>query len=41
MRVMLRAFVLVTGDKDFADVDVEPPAIMTPADYVKRFIESR
>lgn len=29
--------ILVTGDNDFADVDVEKPEIMTPAEFVKRY----
>lgn len=29
--------ILVTGDSDFADVDVEKPEIMTPAEFVERY----
>ena len=32
------ADVLVTGDKDFADVDVEFPVVVTPAEYVERYL---
>lgn len=32
-----RADILVTGDKDFLDVKIERPSIMTPADFVARF----
>ena len=32
------ADVLVTGDKDFADVEVESPAIVTPSEYVERYV---
>ena len=35
------ADVLVTGDKDFADVDVESPVIVTPAEYVSRYAKVR
>lgn len=29
--------ILITGDKDFADVDVEKPDIMTPAEFMERY----
>lgn len=29
--------ILVTGDKDFFDVEIERPEIMTPKEYVSRF----
>lgn len=32
--------ILVTGDKDFSDIDVERPEIMTPAEFMERFIQS-
>ncbi len=32
--------VLVTGDSDFSDVDVEKPEILTPAEFVERYIEN-
>lgn len=32
------ADVFVTGDKDFADVDVETPEIVTPAQYLERYV---
>lgn len=31
--------VLVTGDSDFSDVDVEKPEIMTPTEFVAKYIE--
>ncbi len=34
------ADVLVTGVKDFADVDVERPDIVTPAQYLERYASS-
>lgn len=40
MRVMLDTNVLVTGDKDFAGVDVEMPNIVTPAQYLERYASS-
>lgn len=30
--------ILVTGDKDFSDIDIEKPEIMTPAEFVERFL---
>ena len=30
--------ILVTGDKDFSDIGVERPEIMTPAEFMGRFI---
>ena len=30
--------ILLTGDKDFADVDVERPEILTPAEFIRRFV---
>lgn len=30
--------VLVTGDKDFAEVDVERPEILTPAGFMERYL---
>ena len=35
------ADVLVTGDKDFADVEVETPDIVTPAQYLERYAKGR
>lgn len=32
------ADVLVTGDKDFGDVEVGRPEILTPAEYVERYL---
>lgn len=33
--------VLITGDKDFSDVDVEHPEILTPAQFLDRYVEGR
>ena len=30
--------ILITGDKDFADIDIEKPEIMTPADFMKEYM---
>ena len=30
--------ILVTGDKDFADIDIEKPQIMTPAEFMEMFL---
>ncbi|MBQ3078345.1 MAG: putative toxin-antitoxin system toxin component, PIN family [Clostridia bacterium] len=30
--------VLITGDKDFAEVDVERPEILTPAEFCDRYV---
>ena len=30
--------ILVTGDKDFADIDIEKPEIMTPAEFMDEFL---
>lgn len=29
--------ILVTGDNDFSDVDVDKPEILTPAEFVERY----
>lgn len=29
--------ILVTGDRDFEDVDVEKPEILTPAEFIERY----
>ena len=29
--------VLVTGDKDFGDVEIERPDILTPSEFIERF----
>lgn len=34
------ADVLVTGDKDFAGVDIDTPDIVTPAQYLERYASS-
>lgn len=31
--------VLITGDKDFADVNVERPEILTPAQFMDRYVD--
>ena len=33
--------VLVSGDKDFSDVNVERPEILTPAQFLDRYVESK
>ena len=30
--------VLVTGDRDFADIDIEKPEIMTPAEFIEKYL---
>ena len=30
--------VLVTGDRDFADIDIEKPEMMTPAEFIEKFL---
>ena len=30
--------IFITGDKDFLDIDIEMPEIMTPADFIEKFI---
>lgn len=30
--------VLITGDKDFTDIEIEKPAIMTPADFMAKYL---
>lgn len=30
--------VLVTGDKDFKEVDIEKPDILTPLEFIVRFL---
>lgn len=30
--------ILITGDKDFSDIDIERPEILTPAEFIKRFL---
>lgn len=32
------ADVLVTGDKDFADIEIDTPDIVTPAQYLDRYV---
>ena len=29
---------LITGDKDFADIDIEKPEIMNPTEFMERFL---
>lgn len=31
--------VLITGDKDFSDVAVEHPEILTPAQFMERYVD--
>ena len=30
--------VLITGDKDFSDIDIERPEIMTPTDIIEKYL---
>ncbi len=30
--------ILITGDKDFSDIDVEKPEIMTPAEFMEKYL---
>lgn len=30
--------VLVTGDKDFSDIEIERPEILTPAEFIEKFL---
>lgn len=30
--------VLITGDKDFTDVEIEKPEILTPAEYIAKYL---
>jgi predicted nucleic acid-binding protein len=30
--------VLISGDKDFADIEIEKPEIMTPADFMAKYL---
>lgn len=30
--------VLITGDKDFASVEVEKPEILTPAEFIAKYL---
>ena len=31
--------IFVTGDKDFCDVDIDRPEILTPADFIKKYVK--
>ena len=37
MKIMLDTNVLITGDKDFKDVDVEYPEILTPREFLEKY----
>lgn len=30
--------IFVTGDKDFADIEIEKPVILTPADFIAQYL---
>ena len=30
--------IFISGDKDFFDIDIEKPEIVTPADFIKKYI---
>ena len=36
--VIAETDILITGDKDFADVAIEKPEIMTPSAFIQRYI---
>ena len=31
--------ILITGDKDFADIEIEKPEIITPRDFVEKYMQ--
>ncbi|MCX4325738.1 MAG: putative toxin-antitoxin system toxin component, PIN family [Lachnospiraceae bacterium] len=31
--------ILITGDNDFSDVDIEKPEILTPAEFMERYVK--
>lgn len=31
--------ILITGDKDLADVDIEKPEILTPSEFIEKYIQ--
>ncbi len=31
--------ILITGDKDFRDINIEKPKILTPAEFIERYIK--
>lgn len=31
--------ILITGDKDFADVSIERPDILTPTEFIEQYVE--
>ncbi len=33
--------ILVTGDKDFLDIDIEKPEILTPSDFAEKFLNKK
>ena len=30
--------ILITGDKDFEDIDIEKPQILTPAEFMEEYL---
>jgi predicted nucleic acid-binding protein len=32
--------ILITGDKDFSDVDVEKPEILTPQKFLEKYVRT-
>ena len=30
--------ILITGDKDFSDVDIEKPEILTPSEFIEKYV---
>ena len=35
--IMADADVLITGDKDFSDIDIERPEILTPGEFLEKY----
>ncbi len=38
--VMENIDLLITGDKDFADVDIDRPAILTPKAFIEKYVDT-
>ena len=36
--IMENVDILITGDKDFADIDIEKPEILTPGQYLEKYV---
>ena len=33
-----KADILLTGDKDFSDIEIDKPEIMTPGEFIEEFL---